>query len=256
MTLFVAQAVDLLNQFIWPLVRVGAVLLTGPFFSLAAVNLRVRIAVVFVLTWMLFPMVTIPDIDPFSFGAVSGILHEVMIGGLMGLSLQIVVAALIVAGQAIAGSMGLSMANMVDPSLGNVPTLSQFFLIIGTLLFLSLGGHLVIITLLASSYEWVPIASGGLSLAMVMAMVSWSSEMFVGAVVIAFPIMTGLLLVNALLGLVARAAPSLNVFAIGFPALIPLGLGMLLVTMGIWFEQVENLWFLGFEAATEVLMAD
>ena len=80
--------------------------------------------------------------------------------------------------------------------------------------------------------------------------------MFVGAVVIAFPIMTGLLLVNSLLGLVARAAPSLNVFAIGFPALIPLGLGMLLVTMGIWFEQVENLWFLGFEAATEVLMAD
>jgi len=232
------------------------VLLTGPFFSLAAVNLRIRIAVIFVLTWVLFPMISIPDIDPFSFGAVSGILHEVMIGGLMGLTLQIVVAALIVAGQAIAGSMGLSMANMIDPNLGNVPTLSQFFLIIGTLLFLSLGGHLIIITLLASSYQWVPIASGGLSLAMVMAMISWSSEMFVGAVVIAFPIMTGLLLVNSLLGLVARAAPSLNVFAIGFPALIPLGLGMLLVTMGIWFEQVENLWFLGFEAATEVLMAD
>ena len=69
----------------------------------------------------------------------------------MGLTLQIVIAALVVAGQAIAGSMGLSMANMIDPNLGNVPSLSQFFLIIGTLLFLSLGGHLIMISVLYSS---------------------------------------------------------------------------------------------------------
>jgi flagellar biosynthetic protein FliR len=233
MTLLFADVVQLLGQFIWPLVRVSAFLLAGPFFSLAAVNLRVRLALVLVLTWLIYPLVEIPDIDPFSFNALTGIFHEVMVGGIMGLTLQIVVAALVVAGQAIAGSMGLSMANMIDPNLGNVPSLSQFFLIIGTLLFLSLGGHLIMISVLYSSFDLIPI--------------------FSGAVVIAFPILIGLLLVNSLLGLVSRAAPSLNVFAIGFPALIPLGLGMLLLTMTIWFEQVENLWFIGFDQLNEVI---
>ena len=253
MVLLVADIVQLLNQFLWPLVRVSALLLAGPFFSLAAVNLRVRVAIILVLTWMIYPLVDVPDIDPFSFSAVTGIFHEVFVGGLMGLTLQIVVAALVVAGQAIAGSMGLSMANMIDPNLGNVPSLAQFFLIIGTLLFLSLGGHLVMISVLYSSFELLPIASGGFNTDMILSLLNWSSELFVGAVVIAFPIMIGLLLVNALLGLVSRAAPSLNVFAIGFPALIPLGLGMLLLTMTIWFEQVENLWFVGFSKMTEII---
>ncbi len=255
MTLLVSELVGIFSQFIWPLIRISAVLLTGPFFSLAAVSYRIRIAIVLVLTWMIFPLVDVPEIDPLSFGAITGVLHEVFVGGLMGLTLQIVIAALVVGGQVIAGSMGLSMANMIDPNLGNVPTLSQFFLIFGTLLFMSLGGHLVILSLLYSSFELLPIASGKFNTDMILALLTWSSQIFISAVVIAFPIMIGLLLVNALLGLVSRAAPSLNVFAIGFPALIPLGLIMLFLTMGIWFEQVENLWFRGFNSVNVILGA-
>jgi len=255
MTLLVSELVGIFSQFVWPLIRISAVLLTGPFFSLAAVSYRIRIAVVLVLTWIMFPLVYVPEIDPLSFGAITGVLHEVFVGGLMGLTLQVVIAALVVGGQVIAGSMGLSMANMIDPNLGNVPTLSQFFLIIGTLLFMSLGGHLVILSLLYSSFELLPIASGRFNTDMILSLMTWSSQIFISAVVIAFPIMIGLLLVNALLGLVSRAAPSLNVFAIGFPALIPVGLIMLLLTMGIWFEQVENLWFRGFNSVNEILGA-
>ena len=255
MTLLVSELVAIFSQFVWPLIRISAVLLTGPFFSLAAVSYRIRIAVVLVLTWIMFPLVDVPEIDPLSFGAITGVLHEVFVGGLMGLTLQVVIAALVVGGQVIAGSMGLSMANMIDPNLGNVPTLSQFFLIIGTLLFMSLGGHLVILSLLYSSFELLPIASGRFNTDMILSLMTWSSQIFISAVVIAFPIMIGLLLVNALLGLVSRAAPSLNVFAIGFPALIPVGLIMLLLTMGIWFEQVENLWFRGFNSVNEILGA-
>ena len=253
MVLLVADIVQWLSQFLWPLVRVSAFLLAGPFFSLAAVNFRIRVAVVLVITWMIYPLVDVPYIEPFSFASVTGILHEVFVGGLMGLTLQIVIAALVVAGQAIAGSMGLSMANMIDPNLGNVPSLSQFFLIIGTLLFLALGGHLIMISVLYSSFEVVPIASGVFNTERIVSLLRWSSEIFVGAAIIAFPIMIGLLLVNALLGLVSRAAPSLNVFAIGFPALIPLGLLMMLLTMAIWLEQVENLWFVGFSRVNSII---
>ena len=253
MLLLVADIVQLLNEFMWPLVRISAFLLAGPFFSLTGLNLRIRVSLILILTWLMFPLIDIPDINPFSFGAVGGIFHEVLVGGLMGLTLQVVIAALVVAGQAIAGSMGLSMANMIDPNLGNVPSLSQFFLIIGTLLFLALGGHLIMLSVLFSSFQLIPIASGAFSANMIVAFLTWSSEIFIGAVVIAFPIMIGLLLVNVMLGLVSRAAPSLNVFAIGFPALIPLGLGMLLLTMAIWFEQVENLWFVGFNTLNDIV---
>ena len=118
MTLLVSEVVGLLCQFIWPLIRISTVLLTGPFFSLAAVNYRIRISIVLIITWMMFPLVDVPEIDPLSFGAITGVLHEVFVGGLMGLTLQIVIAALVVGGQVVAGSMGLSMANMIDPNLG------------------------------------------------------------------------------------------------------------------------------------------
>ena len=113
----------------------------------------------------------------------------------------------------------------------------------------------MILSLIFSSFELIPIASGGFNTDMILALMTWSSQIFISAVLIAFPMMIGLLLVNALLGLVSRAAPSLNVFAIGFPALIPMGLIMLLLSMGMWFEQVENLWFRGFSSVNEILRA-
>ena len=77
--------------------------------------------------------------------------------------------------------------------------------------------------------------------------------MFLGAVSIAFPILFGLLLTNVSLGIISRTAPSLNVFAVGFPALIPLGLLMLLLSVGIWLDQTENLWFLAFSTLRDLL---
>ena len=178
-----------------------------------------------------------------------------MIGVFMGLFLQIVIAALVGAGQLIAGGMGLSMANMIDPNLGNVPTLSQFFLLIGMLLFIALGGHLILLSVLQYSFEAVPLAGLAISGAMLMGLVNWSGTMFIGAAAIGFPVVFGLLGINASVGLIARAAPSLNVFAIGFPALIPAGFIMLLITTPIWFERLENLWFLAFQNIRTTLVS-
>ena len=73
MLLLVADIVQLLNEFIWPLVRISAFLLAGPFFSLTGLNLRIRVSLILILTWLMFPLIDIPDINPFSFGAVGGI---------------------------------------------------------------------------------------------------------------------------------------------------------------------------------------
>ncbi|MEL0070746.1 MAG: flagellar biosynthetic protein FliR [Betaproteobacteria bacterium] len=247
MEVFGPQILEMLKGYLWPMVRVSAFFLTAPFFGLSAINLRVKIGLAIVLTWLILPRVAVPEIDPLSFSSIFLLGQEVIIGVYMGLFLQIVVAALVAAGQLIAGGMGLSMANMIDPNLGNVPTLAQFFLLIGMLLFISLGGHLILITILQYSFEVMPIAGEVITPLMIQSLIDWSGTMFIGAAAIGFPIVFGLLLINASVGLIARAAPSLNVFAIGFPALIPAGLIMLMITTPIWFEQLENLWFLAFQ---------
>jgi flagellar biosynthetic protein FliR len=254
MTLFVAEIVEMLQTFMWPFVRVSAVMITAPIFSQRALNLRVRIVTGFVLTWMIYPFIDIPQVDPFTVGAIYGLFNEVTVGALMGVTLQIVSAAIIVSGHAVSSSMGLGMANMMDPNLGNVPTLSQFLLIIGLLVFLSLGGHLVLISVLVQSFTSIPVGSGLLSANAISGFLAWSSQIFIGAVIMVLPVMLGLLMINGCLGVISRASPSLNVFAVGFPALIPIGFCMVLLSMVIIVGKMEGLWFQAFQALNENML--
>ena len=254
MTLFVAEIVEMLQTFMWPFVRVSAVMITAPIFSQRALNLRVRIVTGFVLTWMIYPFIDIPQVDPFTVGAIYGLFNEVTVGALMGVTLQIVSAAIIVSGHAVSSSMGLGMANMMDPNLGNVPTLSQFLLIIGLLVFLSLGGHLVLISVLVQSFTSIPVGSGLLSTNAISGFLAWSSQIFIGAVIMVLPVMLGLLMINGCLGVISRASPSLNVFAVGFPALIPIGFCMVLLSMVIIISKMEGLWFQAFQALNENML--
>ena len=254
MTLFVAEIVEMLQTFMWPFVRVSAVMITAPIFSQRALNLRVRIVTGFVLTWMIYPFIDIPQVDPFTVGAIYGLFNEVTVGALMGVTLQIVSAAIIVSGHAVSSSMGLGMANMMDPNLGNVPTLSQFLLIIGLLVFLSLGGHLVLISVLVQSFTSIPVGSGLLSTNAISGFLAWSSQIFIGAVIMVLPVMLGLLMINGCLGVISRASPSLHVFAVGFPALIPIGFCMVLLSMVIIVGKMEGLWFQAFQALNENML--
>ena len=254
MILFVAEIVEMLQTFMWPFVRVTAVMITAPIFSQRALNLRVRIVTGFVLTWMVYPFIEIPQVDPFTVGAIYGLFNEVTVGALMGVTLQIVSAAIIVSGHAVSSSMGLGMANMVDPNLGNVPTLSQFLLIVGLLVFLALGGHLVLISILVQSFTSIPVGSGLLSTNAISGFLAWSSQIFIGAVIMVLPVMLGLLMINGCLGVISRASPSLNVFAVGFPALIPIGFCMVLLSMVIVISKMEGLWFQAFQTLNENML--
>ena len=111
------------------------------------------------------------------------------------------------------------------------------------LLFLGLGGHLVIISILVQSFTSLPIGEGLANTNAVQGFLVWSSTIFLG-----------LLMVNVGLGVISRASPSLNVFAVGFPALIPLGFGMVIITMGFITSRMESLWFAGFQVLNENLL--
>jgi flagellar biosynthetic protein FliR len=203
---------------------------------------------------MIYPFIDIPPVDPFTVGALYGMFNEVTVGALMGVTLQIVTAAIVLSGHAVSSSMGLGMANMVDPNLGNVPTLSQFLLIIGLLVFLALGGHLVLISVLVQSFTSIPIGTGLLGTNAITGFLTWSSQVFIGAVVMVLPIMLGLLMINGCLGVISRASPSLNVFAVGFPALIPIGFGMVLLSMVLIIGKMEGLWYQAFQTLNENML--
>ncbi len=246
MNLLAADIVERFYTFLWPMLRISALLLAAPIFSLRALTLRVRVLFALALTWMVYPLYQWPVIDPVSAAGLLEIFNQISIGLVMGLVLQIATAALLVAGQSISNAMGLSIANMIDPNLGNVPVIAQFMLILSTLIFVGLGGHAMLLALLVDSFSSVPIGKPLLSQAVLTQLLAWSSMMFLGAVLISLPVMVALLFINIGLGVTTRAAPSLNIFSLGLPAMIIAGFGVLMVALPSMGSRIQWLWLQGF----------
>lgn len=254
MELFVADLVERFYTALWPFLRIGAMLLAVPILSIDAVTVRIRVLLTLMLTLMIHPLVDWPIIDPVSAAGLSEIVNQILIGVLMGLFLQIVTAAVVVGGQAIANAMGLSMATMVDPGLGNVPLVSQFLIIIATLIFLSVGGHMLIIGILLRSFETFPVGAAFVQTANFATLIEWSSMIFLGGVLLALPVMVALLLVNAGVGVITRAAPSLNIFAVGFPVFFLTGYAVLILSMSGMAARMQWLWMEGIERVKDFVL--
>jgi flagellar biosynthetic protein FliR len=240
-----ASLIDILDKFlvvIWPMLRLSAFLAFTSIFSIRAVNMRIRISLAFAMAFIVSQQIEIPKIDPITADGLMEISRQILIGLTMGLVFQVASAAMVVAGQAMSGSMGLSMANMVDPNMGSVPVLSQFFNIMGTLVFLGMGGHLIVFGLVMESFILIPIGQEFFSQDMLGKMINWSAMMFLGALLIALPVMMTLLFINVGLGFVARAAPSLNIFTVGFPALILMGFIVMIFSMGNNVARIDWVW--------------
>jgi flagellar biosynthetic protein FliR len=202
---------------------------------------------------MIYPLVDWPIINPYSAAGLREIFNQVLIGTVMGMLLQIVNAALVVGGQAVSTSMGLGMANMIDPNMGNVPVISQFFIICSTLIFMGMGGHILVLSLILESFKSLPIGQM-LAPDMLMAvLLQWSSMMFLGALLLALPIMVSLLFINIGVGVITRAAPALNIFAVGFPAMILAGMVLLATSMTSIGFRIQWLWRESFEVVGQAL---
>ncbi len=204
-----------------------------PVFTTRGVPMQARLIFAVALTVLIAPGIPpVPSIDPLTGQGLLIVVNQLLIGVAMGFSLRIVFAALITAGQITALGMGLGFASMVDPSNGvQVPVVSMFYSLMGILLFLALDGHLVTIQVLAESFHALPINGEGMAVSGFWDLVVWGSWIFSGAVMIALPVITAILVVNIAFGVMTRAAPQLNIFAVGFPVIMTLGFGLMLVTL-------------------------
>ena len=219
--------------YLWPLLRIGACLMVAPIFGARFVPGRYRIILAGAITLLVAPLLPpVPDVSPFSGPGLVITAQQIIIGVAIGFVLQIVFDALAMGGQLLANTMGLSFAFNVDPLRGaSAPVVGQFYTLIATLTFLALNGHIAIIEVLVDGFRDLPIGTSGLGTDGYWQIVQWGSQLFRGALMASLPGLTALLIVNLAFGVVSRAAPSLNLFAIGFP--VTLVGGLLIVLAGL-----------------------
>jgi flagellar biosynthetic protein FliR len=154
------------------------------------------------------------------------------IGFAIGFVLQLVFGAIVYAGQAVSMTMGLGFAMAVDPQNGvQVPVLSQMYVILATLLFLSLNGHLILIATVIDSYQILPANLSGIPVSSLGAVAALGSKVFASGISLALPAMAAMLMVNVTFGVITRTAPQLNIFAVGFPMTLMGGFFVLFINM-------------------------
>ena len=208
-------------------IRPGAAFLAAPVFGAPQVPvfLRFILAVAVGVPGSLLATVVLPPDGIASAAGVALIIGEIIIGLALGFALQTGFAATSIAGEVIGNAMGLGFAATIDPMSGTgTPAIGQVLTILATLLFLSMDGHLVFITVIIESYRALPIGGGLLSPGAVQAIINLGGAMFAASVVLALPVVTGVILIQLVMALLARSAPALNLFAVGLPAALLGGL--------------------------------
>ena len=228
-----AELISFMSTLLWPFMRISAMFAAAPIFSARSVPVRIRVLLAFFIAFILMPVIPEPPVvDLISGEALIISISQVLIGFAMGFILQMVFAAFVIGGQSIATAMGLGFASMIDPQNGvQVPVISQAFLIMVTLIFLALNGHLIFIEVLANSFHNMPVGPFSPSKDALWQLVIWGGDMFAGGMLVALPAVAALLLVNLAFGVTSRAAPQLNIFAVGFPIMIMVGLAFLILTL-------------------------
>jgi flagellar biosynthetic protein FliR len=221
----IGPLLEAISAYLWPFLRIGAFVMVMPVIGSSFVPVRVRLLLATALTLVMAPVLpATPATEFLSLAGVMMTMQEIAIGIAMGFLVQMLFDAITLGGQVIAMSMGLGFAVFLDRTRGvNIPVLGQLFLMLGMLIFLCLDGHLALIRLVADSFRILPIAGGGLSQLAISGLLEWSGQVFIFAVKIALPAITALIVVNLSFGVMSRAAPTLNLFAVGFPVAMLLG---------------------------------
>lgn len=229
-------------SFILPLFRVTAVLMTMPIFGTTLVPGRVRLYFALAITVVIVPgLPPLPEVHALDLTALMLIAEQIIIGALMGFSLQLFFQAFVIAGQIVAIQMGMAFASMVDPTNGvSVAVIGQFFTMLVTLLFLSMNGHLVVFEVLTESFTTLPIG-GGLLVHNFWDLAGRLGWVLGAALLLVLPAVTALLVVNIAFGVMTRAAPQLNIFSIGFPLILVLGMVILWIGMADILNQYQPL---------------
>lgn len=242
--------------FILPLTRILAVIATAPIFSHRAHPTRVKLGMGLLLTLAVMPTLpAMPVVDLFSFQGLLLLAEQLLIGVAIGFTMRLFFAAIDVAGQLISMTMGFGFAAFFDPtSQGQTTVINQFIMMLAMLIFLSLDGHLLIVSMVSQSFMTMPIALDGGGIEAIK-IAKWGGEVFSLGLLLSLPCVATLLIINMALGILTRTAPQLNLFGIGFPVTLSMGFLILALALPSMLQPIDQLFQKGFNSARELVSA-
>lgn len=225
------------------MLRPGAALLAAPMFGATAVPLQVRIILSLAIAIPAAAVngLALPDAGLVSFAGFLLIAAEILAGLAMGFVLQLAFAAALVAGETISNAMGLGFASLADPAGGPAsPAVGQFLSMLAIFLFLATDGHLMLIAIIIDSYRALPPGSAWLSGEAIYGLVKFGGLAFSAGLTIALPVGFALILVQIIMAMIARSAPTLNIFAVGLPATLLAGIFLLVAALPMIADSISH----------------
>lgn len=250
-TLTTAEMNTWIAALLWPLTRILGLIAAAPLFGNSAVPVTIKVGLGVLLALIVAPAVpALPATDPLSLAGLLILAQELLVGLAMGFSIRIVFAAVEMAGEIGSLTMGLGFATFFDPNTqGRSSAISQFLALVATMGFLAVNAHLVLLSALVESFSSLPVSARPLYGGGFKQLADWGAIIFSTGVQLSLPIVAALLITNVALGILTRAAPQLNLFGIGFP--ITLGVGLLVVAMSLPYlaTPMQNLFLEGIERA-------
>jgi flagellar biosynthetic protein FliR len=241
--------------FLFPLARILGLIATAPILSNRAIPARIRMGFGAAMTLALIPALPPSGLIVGSWPGLLALLQQMLIGIALGFSMRVVFTAIDLAGELIGLQMGLGFAMFYDPdNAAQSPVISEFLGLLAMLIFLSINGHLMLLAVIGNSFEWWPVGADLFPANGWMAIARWGSTIFSAGVMLALPVIAALLVVNIALAVLTRAAPTLNLFAIGFPVTLIAGFVMLLLSMPFFAPALQQLFDYGLRTVAQLAM--
>jgi flagellar biosynthesis protein FliR len=251
-----AQLSALIAAFLWPLARIAALIATAPTLGNLATPRRVKILLAVAITLVVAPVLGEPPaIEPWSGPGLLLLAQQLLIGATMGFAMRIVFTMVDLAGELAGLQMGLGFATFFDPQhAASLPVIAQFLSLLATLTFLSVNGHLLLIAALADSFRALPVGDLALAPSLWLLVADWGGAIFLTGLMLALPIIATLLVANLALGVLTRAAPQLNLFAVGFPITLLAGWVMLALALPHFAPALTRMFDEGLQRVAEVAL--
>ncbi len=214
------------------MIRPGAAFFAAPVFGMAAVPVQLRLVVALAIgmAGLATTPFALPADGVASVAGVAMVFGEVLAGVAMGFAVQIGFSAALLAGETIGNAMGLGFAAMMDPHSGAPSTaLGQLLSVLATFMFLSIGGHLILARIVVDSYRALPVGGAWPAAESLRGLALFGGDVFAAGLAIALPVAFALILVQIVMGLLARSAPAMNLFSVGLPATLLAGIILLAI---------------------------
>ena len=244
------------NRFMLPFFRISSFIMVVPIFGSNLVNVRARLMISLVVTLAIIGQIQeVPQYDAVSLQSIPIIFKQIAIGVALGFFVMVFIQVAALAGQIMAMQMGLGFAMMMDPVNGvNTVSIGQLYLMLFTMLYLAVDGHLITMAIMIESFTTIPLHQQVLDVGFFRYVTGISSWMFSSALKIALPAIMALYIVNFTFGVMSRAAQQLQIFSIGFPFTIIYGIVVVWIVLGVLLPQF-NLLFSELQEMMHALVA-